>query len=119
VSVERSFCGVMVLPRANFCMSKTPLRACCLQLSDTIGDQSVNLGTGEEITIRDLAQMIAAEVGFSGEFLWDKTKPNGQPRRCLDVSRAKELFGFETSHRLREGISKTLAWFHVHRQNLP
>jgi len=83
------------------------------------GDPPVNLGTGEEITIRDLAQVIAAEVGFTGEFLWDKTKPNGQPRRCLDVSQAKKLFGFEAAHRLREGIPKTVAWFYAHRQTLP
>lgn len=83
------------------------------------GDQPVNLGTGEEITIRDLAQVIAAEVGFAGEFLWDKTKPNGQPRRCLDVSQAKKLFGFEAAHRLREGIPKTVAWFQAHLQNRP
>lgn len=82
------------------------------------GDQPVNLGTGEEIAIRDLAQMIAAEVGFTGAIVWDSTKPNGQPRRCLDVSRAKQLFGFHAAHRLREGISKTVAWFQTHRHSL-
>ncbi len=82
------------------------------------GDQPVNLGTGEEITIRDLAQMIASEVGFTGDIVWDTSKPNGQPRRCLDVTRAKELFGFEARHRLREGISKTVAWFMAHRHQL-
>ena len=56
------------------------------------GDQPVNLGTGEEFSIRDLAQMIAAEVGFMGDIVWDITKPNGQPRRCLDVSRATVAF---------------------------
>jgi GDP-L-fucose synthase len=75
------------------------------------GDQPVNLGTGDEIAIRDLAQMIASEVGFSGEIVWDATKPNGQPRRCLDVSQAKQLFGFRAVRPLREGISKTVAWF--------
>jgi GDP-L-fucose synthase len=82
------------------------------------GDQAVNLGTGEEIAIRDLAQMIAAEVGFTGDIVWDITKPNGQPRRCLDVSRAKQLFGFHAAHRLREGISQTVAWFQAHRHSL-
>jgi GDP-L-fucose synthase len=81
------------------------------------GEQPVNLGTGEEIAIRDLAQMIAAEVGFSGAIVWDSTKPNGQPRRCLDVSRAKQ-FGFLAVYRLREGIAKTVAWFQAHRQSL-
>jgi GDP-L-fucose synthase len=82
------------------------------------GDQPVNLGMGEEISIRDLAQMIAAEVGFTGDIVWDITKPNGQPRRCLDVSRAKQLFGFQATHRLREGISLTVAWFQAHRHSL-
>ena len=72
------------------------------------GDQPVNLGTGEEISIRDLAQMIAAEVGFTGDIVWDITKPNGQPRRCLDVSRAKQLFGFHAAYRLHEGGSPRL-----------
>src|SRR5215467_5672635 len=75
------------------------------------GDQPVNLGSGEEINIRELAQMIAAEVGFTGETVWDTTKPNGQPRRCLDVSRAKEWFGYEAKHSLREGLRKTISWY--------
>lgn len=81
------------------------------------GEAPVNLGTGEEISIRDLALMIATEVGFQGEIVWDTTKPNGQPRRCLDVSRAKELFGFQATHRLREGIPKTVAWFLEHMRD--
>src|SRR5438093_1410767 len=82
------------------------------------GEQPVNLGTGEEIAIRDLAQMIAAEVGFTGAIVWDSTKPNGQPRRCLDVSRAKQLFGFHAAHRLRAGLSQTVAWFQAYRHSL-
>jgi GDP-L-fucose synthase len=73
---------------------------------------------GEEIAIRDLAQMIAAEVSFTGTIVWDSTKPNGQPRRCLDVSRAKQLFGFHAAQRLREGLSQTVAWFQAHRHSL-
>ena len=82
------------------------------------GPEPVNLGTGEEIAIRELAQMIAAEVGFTGTIRWDTTKPNGQPRRCLDVSRAKDLFGFEAQHRLCDGLPKTVAWFMEHRHHL-
>jgi len=82
------------------------------------GGQPVNLGTGKEITIRELAQMIAAEVGFTGGIVWDKAKPNGQPRRCLDVSQARQLFGFEAAHDLGEGIRKTVAWFRSHSQSL-
>ena len=78
----------------------------------------VNLGTGEEMSIKNLAEMIAAEVGYTGRFIWDTSKPNGQPRRCLDVTRAKELFGFEAVHRLRDGIPKTIAWFMANRESL-
>jgi GDP-L-fucose synthase len=82
------------------------------------GSLPVNLGTGEEVTILNLATMIAAEAGFTGQIGWDTTKPNGQPRRCLDVSRAKELFGFQAKHGLREGLKKTMQWFFVNRHNL-
>jgi len=82
------------------------------------GDQAVNLGTGEEIAIRDLAQVIAAEVGFGGKIVWDTSKPNGQPRRCLDVTRARLLFSFRAAYDLRAGIKKTVAWFRQHDQEL-
>lgn len=82
------------------------------------GSQPVNLGTGEEIAIRDLAQIVAAEVGFTGDIVWDASKPNGQPRRCLDVTRARELFGFEAANDLRAGIAKTVAWFGRHETQL-
>lgn len=80
------------------------------------GNLPVNLGTGEEVAIRDLAGIIAAEVGFTGTIEWDTTKPNGQPRRCLDVSRAKQLFGFQARHNLRDGLKKTVQWFQANRQ---
>lgn len=82
------------------------------------GDLPINLGTGEEIIIRDLAQLIAKEVGFSGKIEWDATKPNGQPRRCLDVTRAQALLGFRASHTLQEGIQKTVAWCMSHMHDL-
>jgi len=82
------------------------------------GDLPVNLGTGEEVRIHDLATMIAAEVGFTGQIQWDTTKPNGQPRRCLNVSRAKELFGFQARHALRDGLKKTIQWFQANRQSI-
>jgi GDP-L-fucose synthase len=78
----------------------------------------VNLGTGEEVAIHNLATMIAAEAGFNGQIVWDTTKPNGQPRRCLDVSRAKQLFGFQAKHALREGLKKTIQWFFANGHNL-
>ena len=75
------------------------------------GGEPVNLGTGEEIAIRDLAKLIAAEVQFTGEVVWDTTRPNGQPRRCLDTSRARKLFGFEAKCGLRDGIARTVGWY--------
>ncbi len=71
----------------------------------------LNLGTGEEISIKTLAGIIAAEVGFHGRILWDPTKPNGQPRRCLDISRIKQTIGFQPTHSLRDGLKKTIQWY--------
>ena len=75
------------------------------------GDEPVNLGSGCEIRIAALAAMIADAVGFTGEIAWDTSQPNGQPRRCLDVTRARELFGFEATTPLAQGIRETVDWF--------
>lgn len=75
----------------------------------------VNLGTGEEIAIRDLAELVAAETGFAGEIVWDSSKPNGQPRRRLDTTRAEERFGFRARVGLADGIARTVAWYREHR----
>ena len=71
----------------------------------------VNLGAGFEITIRDLATLIADLTGFGGEIVWDTSKPDGQPRRCLDVSRAEREFGFRAKVDFREGLKATIAWY--------
>lgn len=71
----------------------------------------VNLGSGEEISIADLAALIAKATGFAGHFRWDATRPNGQPRRRLDVTRAKERFGFSAQVSFKEGIERTVKWF--------
>jgi GDP-L-fucose synthase len=75
------------------------------------GPEPVNLGTGEEISIRELATLIADETGFDGEIVWDTSKPNGQPRRKLDTSRAEQLFGFQAETPFSQGIKKTVAWY--------
>jgi GDP-L-fucose synthase len=75
------------------------------------GAEPVNLGTGEEISIRDLATTIAEATGYAGEVVWDASKPNGQPRRQLDVTRARELFGFTSKTSFAEGIERTVAWY--------
>ena len=82
------------------------------------GAEPVNLGAGWEISIRDLAQRIAAQTGFEGELRWDTSRPNGQPRRCLDTSRAKKCFGFEAHTTLDEGLQATYEWYMKNRANL-
>jgi GDP-L-fucose synthase len=77
-----------------------------LQTSDP-----VNIGTGIETRIRDLADMIGRFTGYEGEIVWDASKPDGQPTRCLDVSRARELMGFEAQVSLEEGLRNTVEWF--------
>jgi GDP-L-fucose synthase len=73
--------------------------------------EPVNLGSGMEISIKDLAELIAKLTGFEGEIVWDTSKPNGQPRRALDVQRAKEFFGFEAAMPFEEGLRRTIEWF--------
>src|SRR6266511_1374874 len=76
--------------------------------------EPVNLGTGEEIRIKELAHVIAEATGYEGEIVWDTSKPNGQPRRKLDTTAAKEVFGFEAKTPFREGIARTVAWYREH-----
>jgi GDP-L-fucose synthase len=78
----------------------------------------LNLGTGEEVSIKALAGMVAAETGYNGRITWDATKPNGQPRRCLDVSRIKQAIGFQAKHSLRDGLRKTIQWYQENRAAL-
>jgi GDP-L-fucose synthase len=78
----------------------------------------VNLGNGVEISIKDLATLIARATRFEGRFVWDKSKPNGQPRRQLDVTRAKERFGFVARTPFERGIAQTVAWFEEHRKEI-
>ena len=73
--------------------------------------EPINLGAGREISIRDLAELVAELSGFDGEIRWDTSMPNGQPRRSLDTTRAKALFGFEARTPLREGLEQTIAWY--------
>jgi len=75
------------------------------------GSEPVNLAAGREISIRELAALVAAEVGYEGAMVWDSTRPNGQPRRGVDASLAKQRFGFEASTPLRDGIIRTIAWY--------
>jgi GDP-L-fucose synthase len=80
------------------------------------GAEPVNLGSGREITIRDLTDTIADICGFHGRVIWDTSKPNGQPRRCLDTSRAERLFGFRARTAFRDGLQRTVAWYRDQRR---
>jgi len=73
--------------------------------------EPVNLGTGEEISIRDLASLVAELTGFTGQIRWDTSMPNGQPRRALDASKAEQLFGFHAETPLRDGLIRTISWY--------
>src|SRR4029079_16125623 len=75
------------------------------------GAEPVNLGVGSEIRIRELAELVAKLTGFTGELRWDHTKPDGQPRRALDTSRAKELFGFVAPPPFEAGVMERIRWY--------
>jgi len=75
----------------------------------------VNIGVGSEITIKDLVTLIARLTNFQGELRWDATKPDGQPRRALDTSRARERFGFVAATSFEEGLKRTIDWYEAHR----
>lgn len=80
------------------------------------GEEPINLGSGQEISIRDLTLLIAELTGFEGEIVWDTSKPDGQPRRCLDTSRARERLGFEARVGLREGLARVIEWYRAHEK---
>jgi GDP-L-fucose synthase len=78
------------------------------------GPEPINIGAAREITIRELTETIARLTGFEGELVWDTTKPDGQPRRALDTSRARELLGFSASTDFEDGLRRTIAWYREH-----
>ncbi len=80
------------------------------------GEDPVNLGTDEEMPIRDLVDIITEQVGFTGEVRWDTSKPDGQPRRRVDPTRARESFGFEAQVDFREGLARTIEWYRANRE---
>jgi GDP-L-fucose synthase len=77
--------------------------------------EPMNLGSGREITIKDLTELVANLVGFEGKITWDSTKPDGQPRRCLDVSRAKQEIAFVAGTSLEDGLKKTIDWYRANK----
>ena len=73
--------------------------------------EPVNIGAGFEISIKELVDKLVELMEFKGKVMWDKTKPNGQPRRCLDTTRAEKEFGFKASTKFDEGLRKTIGWY--------
>ena len=80
------------------------------------GSEPVNLGSGFEISIKDLVEMVADLTGYKGSLIWDESKPNGQPRRALDVNRARNYFGFQAKMDFREGLKKTIEWYRANQK---
>lgn len=92
------------------------MASACLHLLDTFDDaQHINVGTGADVTIRELATMVADAVGYDGEIEWDRSKPDGTPRKLLDVSKLREL-GWTASISLEAGIRKTAAWYRENKE---
>ncbi|HLV44469.1 MAG TPA: GDP-L-fucose synthase [Aggregatilineales bacterium] len=102
-------------PTREFLYVEDAARGIALATERYDGDEPVNLGSGMEISIKDLTETIAELVGFEGEVVWDDTKPDGQPRRLIDTSRAREAFGFEATTTFREGLQRTIEWYRVTR----
>ena len=98
-------------PTREFLYVKDAARGIVLALERYGDAEPVNLGSGTEISIRELVSKIATLTGFEGSIEWDDSRPNGQPRRCLDVSRARERFGFVARTGLDEGLAETVRWY--------
>jgi GDP-L-fucose synthase len=102
-------------PTREFLYAKDAARGIAMAAANYNSEDPVNLGSGFEISIKDLAEIIAELTGFEGEIKWDTLKPNGQPRRNVDVSRAREMFGFEAEIHFREGLKEVISWYRNNR----
>jgi len=100
----------------EFIYVKDAARGIALATEQYNGPDPVNLGSGREIQIKELVHLIANLTGFEGTLAWDPSKPDGQPRRCLDISRAKKEFGFEATMEFREGLKETIEWYREKRK---
>jgi GDP-L-fucose synthase len=101
-------------PTREFLYASDAAEAIVMATESYDGADPVNIGSGQEISIRELAQKIAVLTNFTGRILWDSSKPNGQPRRCLDVSRAESAFGFRARTDLQTGLKATIDWYQQH-----
>ncbi|MFW5713850.1 MAG: GDP-L-fucose synthase family protein [Brevefilum sp.] len=103
-------------PTREFIYVKDAARGIALATEKYNRSDPVNIGSGFEISIKDLAEKIARMTGFEGDLVWDTSKPNGQPRRALDTSRAREAFGFTAETDFDEGLQKTIDWYIQNRK---
>ncbi|HEY9650887.1 MAG TPA: GDP-L-fucose synthase [Coleofasciculaceae cyanobacterium] len=101
-------------PTREFLYSTDAARGIVMGTQAYNDPEPVNLGTGYEISIRDLVELICELMGFDGEIIWETDKPNGQPRRCLDTERAKQAFGFTAQVDFKEGLKNTIDWYRQH-----
>lgn len=101
-------------PTREFLYSTDAARGIVLATQAFDSSEPVNLGTNQEISIKDLVELIAELMEFEGEIVWETDKPNGQPRRCLDTTRAKEAFGFSAEVDFRQGLKNTIDWYRQH-----
>jgi len=101
----------------EFCFVKDAARAILLATERYDGPEPINIGSGTEILIRDLVQLVKRLTKYEGDIVWDASKPDGQPRRCLDVSRAERAFGFRAETELEDGLKETIALYETSRQN--
>jgi GDP-L-fucose synthase len=97
-------------PKREFLHSTDLAKATLFALENYDGDEQLNVGTGEDMSIKELAELIAKESGFEGEIAWDSSKPDGTPRKVLDISRIKTI-GWLPSVGISEGVRETISWF--------
>ncbi len=105
-------------PSREFLFVKDAAEGIVLATKNYDQSKPVNLGAGFEITIKELAHKINEIIGFEGEIVWDDSKPDGQPRRCLDTSRAKKYFDFEATTNFDEGLKETIKWYQQNREDI-
>ncbi|NET57094.1 MAG: GDP-L-fucose synthase [Symploca sp. SIO2E6] len=101
-------------PTREFFYSTDAARGIIMATQYYSDPEPVNLGTGSEISIRDLVELICELMSFEGEIVWETDKPNGQPRRCLDTQRAKQAFGFTAQMDFKQGLKNTIEWYRQH-----
>jgi len=98
-------------PTRDFLYAEDCARAIAMAINTDTGSEPINLGSGEEVSMSALAEMVRAVTGYEGEIIWDTTKPNGQPRRAVDATRARNVLGWHSTVPVFEGLKRTYGWF--------